>query len=262
MDLIKKGVLIMGIILFSSCLREKVGYVEVKGTLTEDSQKKVLEWLDKLGETGGLRGVLVKVNSPGGSAAVSYEIYRKIKKLKEKGLKIVVYISEIGASGGYFVSCAGDYIIANPTSIVGSIGVITIVPDITKLLDKLGVKIKIVKKGKYKDIVNPLSPMTPEQEKYLDNLLNDVYEQFMKIVAESRNMSIDKVKDLGEGKIYTGRQAYKLGLVDTIGSFSDAVKKLKELNNIKKPILWLKMKEKKSLLKKLLEDFSSIKIWY
>ncbi|MBT1279622.1 signal peptide peptidase SppA [Thermoanaerobacter sp. CM-CNRG TB177] len=182
-----------------------------------------VEQIRKAQEDNAVRAVVVKINSPGGSAAKSIEIYKELKKLKKTGKKIIVSMGDAAASGGYMVASAGDIIVANPATITGSIGVIMQYTNYEGLYDKLGLKEITIKSGPYKDIGSPTRDLTPEEKKILRGVIEDTFQQFLEIVSEGRKMPIDKVKELADGRIFTGRQALKVGLVDKLGDFYDAV---------------------------------------
>ncbi|MGB9780577.1 MAG: signal peptide peptidase SppA [Caldanaerobacter sp.] len=182
-----------------------------------------VEQIRKAQEDSTVKAVVVKINSPGGSAAKSVEIYKEIKRLKESGKKVIIAMGDAAASGGYMAACGGDIIVANPATITGSIGVIMQYTNYEGLYNKLGLKEITIKSGPYKDMGSPTRDLTPEEKKILQGIIDDTYEQFVEIVSEGRKMPIEKVKELADGRIFTGRQALKVGLVDRLGDFYDAV---------------------------------------
>jgi protease-4 len=213
----------------------KIGVVEIEGVITQS--KDAMEDIVKFKEDEGIKGVIIRINSPGGSVAPTQEIQREVKKLREKK-KVYVSMSSVCASGGYYIATAGERIYANPSTITGSIGVIMEHAVIEDLLKKVGIQTDSIKSGEYKDTGTPFRKMKEEEKRYLNELLNNIHEQFIKDVAEGRKMSIDRAKKLSDGRVYTGTQAKDLGLVDNIGTFYDTVDDMKKTLNIKgKPVL-------------------------
>jgi len=200
----------------------KVAVIDLSGEIT-DSQDFVRQ-LKKWNDNNNIKAIVIHINSPGGGVAASQEMYREIRKAKEKsGKPIIASLSSVAASGGYYVACAADTIVANPGTLTGSIGVILSFPTAKKLLDKIGVSWETIKSGELKDVGNFARPMSPEDERMLQAVIDDTYQQFVEAVAEGRNRPKEQIYPLADGSIFTGRQAYNLGLVDTLGSFEDAV---------------------------------------
>ncbi|MBN1439340.1 MAG: signal peptide peptidase SppA [Anaerolineales bacterium] len=176
-----------------------------------------------------IRAILLRINSPGGSVVASDEIYHA---LKECGKPIVVLMGETAASGGYYVSMAAEHLIANPATLTGSIGVISSFPEASELLKNLGVTVSVIKSGEVKDLGSLYRPMTEAEKAEWQKIVNEIYESFVRIVAEGRNMPLEKVRDLADGSVYTGTQALELGLIDALGYQEDAVAKAAELGGI------------------------------
>lgn len=198
-----------------------VGLVEVLGVIT-DSRTTVRE-IRYLANDPDVPVILLHVDSPGGVVTPSQEIYSELKQAKAKGKKLVVSMGTLAASGGYYISAPADVIVANPGTTTGSIGVKLELPNIEGLLKKLGVSVDVVKSSDYKDIGSPYRPMLPEEKDLLKGTILDVYDQFVSVVAEDRNLPKDSVLKLADGRIFTGRQAKACGLVDTLGTLNDAV---------------------------------------
>ena len=193
---------------------------------------QVNETLRLISEDSAIKGLVLNVNSPGGSAVASDEMYQEIKKLAMKK-PVVVLMGDTAASGGYYISSAGSYIIANPATVTGSIGVITEITDIQGLMKKLGLEQETYKSGAFKDLLSPTRKRTPEEQKMIQKLLDTTYGLFVSRVAEGRKMDVSKVLELAEGKIYSGKEAQEVGLVDALGYQNDALAKAKELAGIK-----------------------------
>jgi len=202
---------------------EKVAVIDVSGTIY-DSQS-IVRQLKKYGASGNIDAIVLHVNSPGGAAAPSQEIYDEILRVRDEDGKIVVVsMSSVAASGGYLISCAADKIVANPGTMTGSIGVILSFPTAGKLLDKIGIKYETVKSGELKDVGTLDRRMTDKEREMLSAMIMDTYEQFVDIVCEGRGLDRDEVYRIANGSIFSGRQAYDLHLVDTLGGFEDAIR--------------------------------------
>lgn len=199
---------------------KQIAVVEVTGPIT--SSKKTVKAIRKFAKNDKIKGIVIRVDSPGGSVAPSQEIYDAVKKAK-KVKPLVVSMGSTAASGGYYIACGADTIFANSGSVTGSIGVITQLFSVHKLLDKAKVEVNTFKTGPYKDSGTPFRQLQPEDEVYFKALIQDIYEQFVEDVAKCRKMSKEEVKKVADGRVFTGRQALKLKLVDKLGTFQDAV---------------------------------------
>jgi len=209
---------------------EKVALVKVEGIIL-DSQD-VIEELKAYSENQSIKAVVLRIDSPGGAVAPAQEIYKEIIKLKLKK-KVVVSMGSVAASGGYYIACPADKIVANAGTITGSIGVIMEIPNFEGLLKKIGVETQVIKSGKHKDIASVFKSMTDEERKILQSVLDDVHEQFIKAVSEGRRMEYEEIKKLADGRIFTGKKAKELGLVDVLGNLEDAIKLAGQLSGIK-----------------------------
>ncbi len=196
----------------------------------------IVKQLDRASEDDGIKAILLRVNSPGGSAAASQEIYDAVVRAK-KTKKVVVSMGDLAASGGYYVSCPADVIYANPATATGSIGVITEYVNIQGLMGKLGVTGETFKSGKLKDMLSPTAPLTPEARKVIQAIVSDVYQQFVTAVADGRKGKLTRaqVLKLADGRVYSGPQAKKLKLIDELGGLHDAVQKAGKLVGIEHP---------------------------
>lgn len=198
---------------------DRIALLEVRGTI--DDVRPHLEWLDKLAANPDVKGLLVRVDSPGGNAAASQELYEAVAALGKR-MPVAVSMGSVAASGGLMVSMAGKRIFANAATVTGSIGVRMDIPQIRQLLDKIGVGQETLTTGPYKDAGSMLRPLTREEREYFEGLLKDMYDIFVGIIAEARNMPQAKVTELASGKVFTGREALRLGLVDELGTAGDA----------------------------------------
>ncbi|MEO0271024.1 MAG: signal peptide peptidase SppA [candidate division WOR-3 bacterium] len=259
------GILLVYILSFLSIKTQKstpikggVGIFEVKDVLVDSkTYRKNLDYLKKRKD---VKALLIYINSPGGGVVASQEIYYSIRKFKEeKNVPVVAYISAVGASGGYYVAISADKIMAAPGAITGSIGVIAEFPSFYELLEKIGIKFRIFKKGKFKDVGSPFRDISEEEKKYLEDLLDDVYRQFFKEVSIRRNLDTLNLKEWAEGKIFTGRQAKKLGLIDTLGTYEDALLLAGKLAGIKeKPKEIRPPERRRGLLYMLFEELVNL----
>jgi protease-4 len=200
--------------------KKKIAKIEVNGAIGSETREQVLNSL-KTVEEKQFPALLLRIDSPGGTVADSQEIYSALKKLGQK-IKIVASFGNISASGGVYIAVGANHIVSNPGTITGSVGVIIRGNNIEKLLDKVGVSFKVIKSGPYKDILSFDRELTPEEEEILQNLIDSTYEQFVETVAEGRNLTVETVKSFADGRIFSGKQALELGLVDRLGSEEDA----------------------------------------
>ena len=200
----------------------KIGLIEIQGTIMESEE--IIRNLNYFYLRNDIDGILVRVNSPGGSVAPSQEIYKKIKSIRENSEKpIVVSMSSMATSGGYYVSIGADSIVANSGSITGSIGVIMGYPTITKLMDIIGVDYTTIKSGKFKDSGSLFRNTNINDSQYLEEVVHELHDQFKSDVIKERLISLDKIDEIAQGQIFSGRQALSLGLIDRIGTFEDAI---------------------------------------
>jgi protease-4 len=179
---------------------------------------QIEDWTDK----SSIKALVIHIDSPGGGAAVSHEIYETLLAAREEK-PVVAAMTSVAASGGYYIACAADRIVANPGTITGSIGVIMQFYTAGDLMDKIGVDMETIKSGEFKDVGSLNREMTEKEELMLRSVVMDAYEQFVEVVATGRNMEPQQVRELADGAIFTGHQAYNFGLVDTLGGLNDAV---------------------------------------
>jgi protease-4 len=175
------------------------------------------------------RAIVLTVNSPGGSVVASDEIYHALQGVDKP---VVVYMGETAASGGYYISMAAEWIVANPNTLTGSIGVITQFAVAEELLDEWGIEFVTIKSGPAKDSGSPFREMTPEEQERWQALVDEVFAGFVQVVAAGRGMDEAEVRELADGSVYTGRQALELGLVDALGYEEDAIARAAELGGI------------------------------
>ncbi len=215
---------------FKPRYRKQIARIEITGAIAQATRKRVLEALKEV-EEKKFPALLLRIDSPGGTVADSQEIYSALRKLQKK-VKIVASFGNISASGGVYIGVGANHIVSNPGTITGSIGVILRGNNIEPLLDKIGVSFKVIKSGPYKDILAFDRPLTPEEEIILQELIDVSYGQFVRTVAEGRNLSEEVVRQFADGRVFTGEQALVLGVVDQLGSEEDARRKAAELGGL------------------------------
>ena len=199
---------------------DKIAIVEIKGVITQSSG--IIEEIRQYDEDEGVKAIILRIDSPGGGVGPAQEIHREILKVKSKK-KVVTSMGSVAASGGYYIACASDLIIANPGTITGSIGVLMEFTNIEELFKKIGIKGVVLKSGEHKDIGSPFREMTPEEKKIIQGVIDNVHQQFILAVAKGRKLDQAKVVEIADGRILTGEQAKQLGLVDQIGNLQDAI---------------------------------------
>jgi len=211
-----------------------IGVVEVEDVIL--ASKTTVKELDRFAEDPGIRAIILRIDSPGGGVAASQEIYDAVKRVREKK-KVVVSMGAVAASGGYYIALPADRIVANPSTITGSIGVILEFPVFEELFKKIGIRYEVIKSRDHKDIGSPFRTITKEERGLLEGVIKDIYEQFIDATVDNRGLTRDSVYRIADGRILTGRQAWKFGLVDTLGSFADAVDICGKLVGIENPNL-------------------------
>jgi protease-4 len=201
---------------------DKIAIVNVEGVITQSSG--IIEELQQYLADEGVKAIILRVDSLGGGVGPSQEIYREIMRIKSNSKKkVVTSMGSVAASGGYYIACASDLIVANPGTITGSIGVIMEFSNLEELLNKIGIKGVVIKSGEHKDIGSPFREMTPEEKKIMQELLDNVHQQFIQAVAEGRKLDRAKVAQIADGRVFTGEQAKNLGLVDELGNLQDTI---------------------------------------
>jgi protease-4 len=233
---------------------ESLGLVRIDGMITDAERTNT--WIRTLREDDNIKGVLLRINSPGGAVAPSQEISRAVGRLATYK-PVVVSMSSVAASGGYYAAAPADLIVANPSTLTGSIGVIMQLSNVQDLMKKIGVKRQSLASGKLKGAGSPFKPMTKAERDYLMAIVNDMHQQFVAAVAEGRNMDIKDVQAIADGRALTGRQALQLGLVDKLGGMEDAVDELKSICGITEPVALVEQpKEKTSYLREILSNIN------
>lgn len=214
---------------------EKVGVISIQGIITSEGVDGglfgggttgtggVIDAFRRAEEDPDIRAVVIRLDSPGGTAAASQEIAQAVGRVRKAGKKVVASMGDVAASGAYWIAADSDRIFANPATITGSIGVLIETVQLTGLYGKLGIAKETFKSGPHKDMGSESRPLTPEERAIFQGMVNDIYDQFINRVAEGRGMKREEVLPLADGRVFTGRQAKEVGLVDELGDFHDAV---------------------------------------
>jgi len=220
---------------------DKVAVVDISGVLTStqpvsrdsSSARSIIEELEEHAGDDTVRALVLRIDSPGGTVVAAQEVFAAVTRLREEtGKTVVASMADVGASGGYYIACAADRIYANPGTITGSIGVIMEFPNVKELFGKIGITATTIKSGEFKDTGNALRDMTPREREVLQELIDDVYGQFVQAVSKGRDMTPDAVREIADGRIFTGRQAQDLGLIDELGDLTTAIAAAAELAGI------------------------------
>lgn len=188
--------------------------------------------LEELAEDDEIRAIVLRINTPGGGVVASDELRSAVLKVRKAGKPVVTSMGEVAASGGYYVAAATDHIVANAQTTTGSIGVIAMVPIVSGLLDRIGVDVEVVRSGPLKGAASGFAPLADNERALLQGLIDEAYEQFVGIVAEGRRMERGRVREIADGRVYSGNQALRLGLIDEIGDLPEAIERAAVLANL------------------------------
>jgi protease-4 len=224
--------------------RDGIAVLDIQGTIQfsggrpglfggQSSAAGIAERIRRFGENPRVRGLVLRINSPGGSVAATQEIYNAVKRFRALGKPVVASLGDIAASGGYYVACASQKIFANPGSLTGSIGVIISAPDMKGLYEWARIRWNVIASGKYKDILSPLRNMREDERVLLTEMVRDAYRQFFAAVREAREITGEKLEELAQGQVFSGNQAKELGLVDETGDFEDALRAVGEMAGLR-----------------------------
>ena len=218
---------------------DKVAVLYAEGQIFDSGKEgivgtEVIKIVKKIHKDDAIKAVVLRVNSPGGSANASEQIWHAVQTLQEKGLPVVVSMGDYAASGGYYISCCADYIYAEPTTLTGSIGIFGTVPNVSKLMDKIGLDIDGVSTNKHSDLtVNALyKGMNKQEFALMQSMVERGYDLFTKRCADGRGVSQEDIKKVGEGRVWLGKDALEIGLVDELGNINNAIAKAAELANL------------------------------
>ena len=234
------------VLLLKSTAREKVLVVDVEGMISSmepgsvfnregDVLSRVYARLQMAAEDKLVRGIILRLDTPGGDVTSSDILYREVLKFREKtGLPVVALMMGVAASGGYYVASACDAIIAHPSTITGSIGVISLFPDVEGLLSKVGVQVQVIKSGDLKDAGSPFRNLSEQEQRLFQGIIDELYERFLEVIHEKRKdtLSLEEIRQLADGRVYTASQALKLKLIDEVGYFDEALARVLSLAKV------------------------------
>lgn len=243
--------------------KDKVAVLYAEGAISDEGAEgivegKILKTIKKIYKDDDVKAVVFRVNSPGGSADASEQIWHAMKMLQDKGVPVVVSMGDYAASGGYYISCNADYIYAEPTTLTGSIGIFGTVPNINKLREKVGLDIDGVSTNKHSALnVNAIyRGMNPQETALMQNMVERGYDLFTRRCADGRGMSQDDIKQIGEGRVWLGKDAIEIGLVDSLGNINDAINKAVEMAQLGEYEL-VNYPEKKDPFEEMLKMFDT-----
>jgi protease IV len=240
----------------------KVGVVAIDGVISSDLAEKTVELLTKYADDTSIKAIILKIDSPGGGVASSQEIYDEVRRIQSGGKLVVASLGSVAASGGYYIACAANRIFAHAGTVTGSIGVIVQLANAEDLLRKIGVEPTVITSGPFKDSGSPMRALRPEERQVFQALVDDVYQQFVEAVAQGRNLPVHEVRQAADGRIYTGRQAKDLRLVDELGGFQEVLTYVATTVGIEgKPRLVQEGKERLWWLKYVLESVPNSFVW-
>jgi protease-4 len=239
-----------------------IGVVAIEGVISSELTERTVRQLSKYADDAAIKAIVLRINSPGGGVASSQEIYEEVIRVRSTGKLVVASMGSVAASGGYYVAPGADHIIANAGTVTGSIGVIVQLANASQLLHKIGIESTAITSGPFKDSGNPTRSLSPEERQVFQGLVNDVYQQFIEAVAQGRNLPLDEVRQAADGRIYTGRQAQALRLIDELGSLHDAIRyAAAKIGIAGKPKLVQEGKERLWWLRFFLDSLSDTLTW-
>ncbi|MBS1517622.1 MAG: signal peptide peptidase SppA [Bacteroidetes bacterium] len=254
----------ISLLFFAKVISSSDNYQEIKGKgngkiavveldFTIFSSEGIVRQFKKYSEDKSIKAIILRENTPGGGVAASQEIYEIIRQTRDAGKPVIISIASLGASGGYYAACGGSVIVADEGSLVGSIGVIIQLVNYKELADKIGLKSMTIKSGELKDAGNPFKDFSKEDQEYFQEIVDDTFNQFLEVVSRERKIDMEKLREYANGRVFTGRQAKKIGLIDSIGTYQDAIRIAAEMGGIEGEPTIVKEKEKSTLLERLLE---------
>jgi len=229
-----------------------IGVVPIEGVISDPA--KVLDAIQQFSQDDRVKAVVLRIDSPGGAVGASQEIFSAARRL-DKEKPVVASLGNVAASGGFYSAVGARYIVSNPGTITGSIGVIMKIPNLGRLMEKLGIKTTVLKSGRLKDLASVTRDLTEEERQVLQGVMDDVHDQFISDVAEGRGLDPSKVRAIADGRIFSGRQALGLKLVDELGGLQAAVNKAAEFAGMEgRPEVCYPRQDKLSVLRRILEE--------
>ncbi|HEU0008024.1 MAG TPA: signal peptide peptidase SppA [Terriglobia bacterium] len=236
----------------------KIGVIELTGVIFDS--KSWIEQLRRFADNSAIRAIILRIDSPGGGVAASQEVYNEVLRIRREKRKVIVSsIGSVGASGAYYIACGTDKIVANAASVTGSIGVIAEWVNYGELLKWAKLKSVVLKSSELKDAGSPVRELTEEEKKYLQNIIDDMYIQFVQVVAEGRKFDLERAKSFSDGRVYTGKDAKSKKLIDEIGSLQDAIQITAKMVKITgEPHLVYPARERTGLIELFFGDASGV----
>lgn len=243
---------------------DKIVVLPIEGTILHQSGglskgmsvRAIVETLREIEKDDDVKAVVLAINSPGGAVGATQEIYQAVKRVREGGKAVVSSFGDVAASGGYYIACAGNEIVSNAGSLTGSIGVIMQLPIINDLLKRFGVTVETIKAGRFKAAGSPFTPLSEVERAHFNDVLQSAYRQFYAAVQTGRSLSDDEMKNVADGRVFTGSMAVDLKLVDHLGGLQDAIERAKALAGISDRTPRIIHKKEKPSIAKLLQIFS------
>lgn len=229
---------------------ESVAVIELKNVIT--SSEDIVKQFRKYQKNKSVKAIVLRIESPGGAVAPSQEIYDEVRKTRDSGKPVVVSMGSVAASGGYYISLGASKIVANPGTVTGSIGVISEFMNLSELFKKIGIENTTIKSGKMKDAGSPFRSMSTDERAYWQSTIDNVYEQFINAVSKERKLSLDEVRHYADGRVYTGDQAYKLHLIDSLGTYQTAINLAGTLGKIQGEPRIIREKKRKPLFEEII----------
>jgi protease-4 len=246
---------------YSKGTGDKIALIEIDDVIM--SSENTVEQIKKFREDKSIKAIILRINSPGGGVAASQEIYEEVKKTRDAGKIIVTSMGSIAASGGYYIAVGSNLIVANPGTLTGSIGVIAQFVNVKDLAEKLGIKQTIIKSGSLKDAGNPFADMNDTVKAYFQEVVDNTFIQFLEVVAKERKMDKEKLLTYANGRVFTGLQAKEYGLIDSLGTFEDAIIITSKLAGIEGEPRIIRERKKFSIFEKIIgakmEDVTDLK---
>jgi protease-4 len=240
---------------------DKIAVVEINDVII--TSEKPVEQIKKFRDDKSIKAIILRINSPGGGVAASQEIYDEVKRTRDSGKLIVVSMGSIAASGGYYIAVGSSLIVANPGTLTGSIGVIMQFISLKEMAEKLGIKHTTIKSGELKDSGNPFRDVNAKDTAYFQEVVNNTFQQFLDVVARERKMDKETLMQYANGRVFTGLQAKEYGLIDSLGTFEDAVRITSKMAGIEGEPRIIREKKRISIFEELLgtkiEDVTDIK---
>lgn len=242
----------VAIVVFSTdevALGDAVAVVEIRGEIFYDLWK--IQEIEDHRDNDNVKALLVFINSPGGGVTGSQALYEALRSARQVK-PVVAFMASVAASGGYYVACAADSIVAHEGTLTGSIGVIATFLRTQDLFQKIGLDVTVIKAGEYKDVGSPHRPMTDEERKYMGQLLDNVYQQFLRAVSAGRGMSMERVAEIAEGRLYSGEEAFEVGLVDRLGTYEEALRMAAAMGGIDGEPRVIQRRKRRSLVERIM----------